>query len=99
MSVRIVLSAEQAAPVYLNREASLDKACRIIREAGGKGADVVAFGETWFPGYPFFAFSAPSEARWDAAQEYIAQAVSIPGPETDVLCEVANTADIDVVSE
>ncbi|MDX2314477.1 MAG: carbon-nitrogen hydrolase family protein [Gammaproteobacteria bacterium] len=97
MKERFVLAAAQAASVYMNRDSSLDKACGLIRAAGDKGADMVAFGETWLPGYPFFAFSAPSEARWDAAQEYLAQAVPIPGAETAALCEVAQAADIDVV--
>ncbi len=97
MSEKMIVAVAQAAPAYLNRDHSLEKAIGLIREAGKKGASLVAFGETWLPGYPFFAFSAPSELRWDAAQEYLAQAVLIPGPETDLLCDVAKAVDIDVV--
>ncbi|MCA9821546.1 MAG: carbon-nitrogen hydrolase family protein, partial [Dehalococcoidia bacterium] len=49
------LAAVQAAPVYMDRDASIDKACTLIDEAGAKGADLAVFGETWVPGYVSFA--------------------------------------------
>ena len=97
MSGSFVIAAAQSAPVYFDRDASVEKACRLIAEAGKKGADLVAFGETWLPGYPFFAFAGPSTARWDATQEYLAQAVQIPGPDIDQICSAARAADTDVV--
>ncbi|MHC2435450.1 nitrilase-related carbon-nitrogen hydrolase [Bradyrhizobium sp. USDA 4451] len=48
------LAAIQAAAVPFDREASVDKACRLISQAGAMGATITAFGETWLPGYPFF---------------------------------------------
>jgi nitrilase len=91
------LAAIQAAPVLLDRDASTDKACRLIEEAAKKGATIAAFGETWLPGYPFFTHAPASPLWWKAAAEYLSNAVEIPSPTTDRLCEAAKRAGIDVV--
>lgn len=91
------LAAVQAAPIPFDREASTEKACRLIDEAGARGATLAAFGETWLPGYPFFAFTSPGPLWWKAAAEYLANAVEIPSPTTERLCAAARRAGIDVV--
>jgi nitrilase len=88
------LAAVQAEPVYFDRDASTEKACRLIREAGERGATLAAFGESWLPGYPFFVWG---KATGSMAAEYLAQAVEIPSAATDRLCEAARQANIDVV--
>jgi nitrilase len=88
------LAAIQAAPVYFDREASTEKACQLIMEAGQKGADLAAFGETWLPGYPFFHSSALLN---QGQVTYLSNAVEIPSPTTDRLCMAAKKANVDVV--
>jgi nitrilase len=87
------LAAIQAAPVYFDREASIEKACQLISEAGKKGADLAAFSETWLPGYPFFHSSALAE---QGRVTYLANAVEIPSRTTDRLGEAAKKAGVDV---
>jgi nitrilase len=91
---QFTLAAIQAAPVYFDREASTDKACRLIQEAGTQGATLAAFAESWLPGYPFFVWGPMKES---SATEYLANAVEIPSPTIDRLCEAARQANIDVV--
>jgi nitrilase len=91
------LAAIQAAAVPFDREASTEKACRLIREAGEMGATIAAFGETWLPGYPFFCNAGTTPLTWQAMADYLANAVEIPGPDTDRLCEAAESAGSDVV--
>lgn len=92
-----VLAAIQAAPVFFDKVASTDKACELIADAGRKGADLAAFGETWLPGYPFFIEAPLSDLWWDAAAVYLDNAITVPGPETRQLCDAARKAGIDVV--
>jgi predicted amidohydrolase len=89
-----VIAAVQAAPVYFDREASTEKACGLIGEAGRKGATLAVFGETWLPGYPFFN-RAPRPLLNRARAEYIENAVEIPSKTTDRLCGAARGADVD----
>jgi predicted amidohydrolase len=91
------VAAVQAAPAFLNREATVEKAVGLIAEAAAGGAGLVAFPETWIPGYPAWIFGA---AGWDdAAQKRVfgrlnANAVEVPGPAVDALCAAAKEAGV-----
>lgn len=53
MSDRVVrVAVTQAEPVWLNLQATIEKTCRLIAEAASNNAQLIAFPETWVPGYP-----------------------------------------------
>ncbi|KAI8305427.1 Arylacetonitrilase [Colletotrichum sp. SAR11_59] len=53
MSVKpIRVAAVQAEGCYFDLEAAVEKTCKLIEEAAGKGCDLIAFPEVWIPNYP-----------------------------------------------
>lgn len=90
------LAAVQAAPVYLDRDASIDKACGLIEQAAAQGADLAVFGETWVSGYASFGAWPEHKAFRGAIQRFVSNGVDIPSPSTDALCAAARRAGIDV---
>jgi predicted amidohydrolase len=97
------VAAIQAAPVFLDRDASVTKARGLIAEAGRLGAELAVFPETWLPGYPVWFDRAPGSVLWDdpAAKavyaRLVANAVEVPGPAIDALATAAAAAGCAVV--
>jgi predicted amidohydrolase len=93
MKVRIAII--QAAPVWMDLEASLRKLVRLVEAAAKEGAQLVVLGETWLPGYPAWLDYCPGAALWDHAptKEVFARlrqnSVVVPGTETRLLGKLA----------
>ena len=93
----------QAAPVFMNLEASLARAIEYVGEAAKEGAQLVVFGETWLPGYPAWLDYCPGAALWDhePTKEVFAElrrnSLSIPSHESALLAQAANDHDIVLV--
>ena len=65
MTVRV--AAIQARPEVDDLDRCVAKAVSLIAEAAGQGAQLAAFPETFFPGYPAWLDYAVDYARWDHA--------------------------------
>ncbi len=48
----VSVAVVQAAPVLFDRDATIDKACRLIDEAAAGGAQLILFPEAFVPAYP-----------------------------------------------
>jgi len=80
------IAAVQAAPVFLNREATLEKAGALIREAGSAGGRLIVFPESFIPAYPEWVWVVPSGRDRILSQLYgelLENAVTIPSPATE----------------
>jgi nitrilase len=100
-SLRVAIS--QSAPVYLDKQASLDKALNILQEASAAGVQLIAFGETWFPGYPAWLDVCPQAALWNHEPTKLVFArlrqnsLAVSGPEVQTLCQAAGDLKLTVV--
>ncbi|MDE1853469.1 MAG: carbon-nitrogen hydrolase family protein [Thaumarchaeota archaeon] len=100
-TVRVAIA--QTAPAYLDKKLSLDRAHGILQEAAGRGANLVAFGETWLPGYPAWLDVCPDAALWnhEPTKSVFARlrqnSVAVPGPEVDSICQAARDLKLTIV--
>ena len=86
----VKVAVVQAAPILFDREATVEKACRLIREAAAQKAQLVLFPEAFIPAYPrglsfgMVVGSRTLEGR-RAWQLYWENAVEIPSAATEAL--------------
>jgi nitrilase len=94
------VAAVQASPVYMNRDATIDKACSLIKEAADHGARIVAFPESYVSGYPYFYSTLLSNPFLEEKRrfvEFFKSAIEISSPSTETLCQAARGSNIYVV--
>jgi nitrilase len=93
------IAAVQTAPVYLDRDATVEKACGLIAEAAGNGACLVVFPESFIPAYPDWVWSVPpgqGDVQNEMYGRLVENAVEIPGAATQRLCREAKRARVHV---
>lgn len=91
------VAAVQHSPVVLNLDATVNKACGLIKEAAQNGAQLIVFPELFIPTYihnsvwgaGFSGFSKQSDKAWLRLWE---NSVEIPGPATERLSRVCREA-------
>lgn len=86
---KVRVAAAHVAPVYLDRSRTIDKACALIREAAAHGAALVAFPESFVPGFPMWAALAAPIANHQWFARFVAESMRLPGPELERLATVA----------
>ena len=93
------VAAVQAAPVFLDREGTVAKACRLIEEAAGGGARVIAFPEGFIPSHPIWYHHHPATGRVSNrfAVELFKNSLEIPSSDFDTLASAARDANAYVV--
>ena len=90
-------AAIQAAPVFLDLDASIAKAERLIAEAAQNGARLIAFPETWLPGYPWFIWLDSPAWGMQFIQRYHVYSLAYGSPEAERIAAAAKRHAIMVV--
>ena len=89
---KYLVAAVQAAPVFLDRDATVAKCCALIGEAAEHGARLVVFPEAFIPTYPLWIWhlsAGDTAALRTNYQKLLEQGVSVPGPATERLGQAA----------
>lgn len=97
--LRFKAAAVQAAPVFLDKKGTMDKACSLIDEASRNGAELIVFPETYIPTYPYwFPEGHALWGKWVYSwRDLLRNSIEIPGEDTDILCKAARKANACVV--
>ncbi|WP_406683407.1 carbon-nitrogen hydrolase family protein [Seonamhaeicola sp. MEBiC1930] len=100
MTKNIKVAAAQLSPVFLNKEKTVEKACKAIIKASENGANLIVFPEAFISGYPDWVWLIPNSRGADLNDLYlklVENAVSVPDDSTKKLCKAAKTAGVNVV--
>ena len=98
--IRVAIAQAEVEPTL---EAGLEKTLKLIGEARNAGAQLVAFPETWLPGYPVWLDVCRDVALWDhepvkrVFRRMAEESVVVPGPITHALGDAARKAGIVLV--
>lgn len=89
----------QAAPGFLDLDASVAKTIRLIDEAAASGARLIAFPETWIPGYPWWIWLGTPAWQFEKGfvKRYFDNSFDYKSPHADKLREAAKRNNIVVV--
>ena len=90
----ITVGLAQIAPVWLQRDATLDKVVAWIADAAASKCDLVAFGEALIPGYPFWVERTEgakfeSDLQKKLFAHYVRQGVCIEDGDLERVCNTA----------
>jgi len=91
------VAAVQTAPVFLDKNATIDKACDLIKQAADQGASLVVFPEAFISGYPDWVWVLPPAKKAiinELYRELLDSAVTIPDEWIERLSKAAKKSGV-----
>ncbi|MBB3661646.1 aliphatic nitrilase [Prauserella sediminis] len=97
MQGEVRVAAVQAEPAWLDLDAGVDQAIDLIGRAAGGGAQLVAFGETFIPGYPWWIWLDSPAAGMAYVPRYAQNSMTRDGVEMQRIADAAARHGVHVV--
>ncbi len=93
------VAVAQAAPVIMDKEKTIDKVIRLIKQAGQQGAELIVFPESFVPAYPRgFSYGFVVGSRTMAGRQdwkrYYDNSVLVPSNDTAIIGQAAKEANL-----
>ena len=88
-SSKTTVASAHISPVFLDKAATTAKAVLTIGEAASKGAQLLAFPESFIPGFPVWAALWAPMKNHDLFEMFVNNSIAIDGPEIAALCKAA----------
>lgn len=86
---RLKVAAVQAAPVFCDLDATVDKTIALMEQAAAQGVRLIAFPETWIPGYPWWIWLTPPALGMAWVQRYFDHSLALGSAEFRRLADAA----------
>lgn len=97
MVTQLRVAAVQAEPVWMDLDATVDKTIELIRRAAQDGVNLIAFPETWIPGYPAFLWTVSIPETMNYVGRYHENSMSVDSPQMMRIREAARDNKIMVI--
>ena len=91
----------QIAPVWLNKEKTIEKIIHYIKIAADRSCDLIVFGEALLPGYPFWLTKTDgakfnSELQKEIFSKYFRESIQINEGDLKAICNTAKESKIPI---
>jgi amidase/nitrilase len=97
---KVKVAVVQASPVFMDKQRTIEKASKLIKEAGRNKAELIAFSEAFIPTYPAY-YTVGYETNPHEWTDYMIalqdNSVVIPSEDTEILGQAAKEAGAYVV--
>jgi len=91
----------QEAPVFLDKNKTINKAIALVKDAATNGANLVVFPEAFIPGYPAWIWRLKPGGDWDISEalftRLLENSVNIENGDLDLLCQAASEHKVTIV--